>query len=173
MKRTVLGVTVLLALMPQAAQAHSSIISSRPGAGEELRSAPGVVVLTFSEPIDINLSRATVTMPDGKKFPTTGISADEIQIALSTNLPGVYQVDWTTVSAVDGHTLSGSFRFGVAVNPGAPREVAISSPQGWDLVLAAGRTLELGALLLVVGILLLRRLAPPYLTRWPYRSVEG
>lgn len=160
MKRTVLGVAVLIALLPQAAEAHSSIISSRPGAGEELRSAPGVVVLTFSEPIDTNLSRAAVTTPDGTKFTTTAVSADEIQIALSTNLPGLYQVDWTTVSAVDGHTLNGGFRFGVDVNPGAPGVVAISSPQGWDLVLASGRTLELGALLLAVGILLLRRMAP-------------
>ena len=163
MKRTLLGAAVAIALLPQVASAHASIISSRPGSGEELRSAPGVVVLSFSEPIDTTLSRATVIGPDGTKFTVTGISAEDIQISLSINEPGIYQVNWTTVSAVDGHTLNGSFRFGVDVNPGSPGEVAISSPQGWDLVLASARALELGALLLAIGILLLRRLAPPHL----------
>ena len=163
-KRAVLWAAVVVALLPQAAAAHASIISSRPGAGEELRSAPGVVVLIFSEPIDTTLSRANVIAPDGSSFGPSGISEQDIQISLSTNLPGIYQVHWTTVSAVDGHTLSGGFRFGVDVNPGAAGVVATSSPQGWDLVLAACRALEIAALLLAIGILLLRQLAPPHAT---------
>lgn len=161
-KRAVLWAAVAIALLPQAAEAHATIISSRPGAGEELRSAPGVVVLIFSEPIDTTLSRANVIAPDGISVGPSGISEQDIQISLSTNLPGIYQVHWTTVSAVDGHTLSGGFRFGVDVNPGSPGSVATSSPQGWDLVLAACRGLEIAALLLGIGIVLLRRLAPPH-----------
>ena len=119
-------------------------------------------MLIFSEPIDTTLSRANVIAPDGTSFGPSGISEQDIQISVSTNLPGIYQVHWTTVSSVDGHTLSGGFRFGVDVNPGSPGSVATSSPQGWDLVLAACRALEIAALLLAVGILLLRQLAPPH-----------
>ena len=119
-------------------------------------------MLVFSEPIDTTLSRANVIAPDGTSVGPSGISDQDIQISLSTNLPGIYQVHWTTVSAVDGHTLSGGFRFGVDVNPGSPGTVATSSPQGWDLVLAACRALEIAALLLAIGMLLLRQLAPPH-----------
>ena len=161
MKRAVVVAAALIALLPESVSAHASLVSSHPGAGEELRSAPGLVVLDFSEPIDTTLSRASVVAPDGARFVASSTSADEIQISLPTNLPGVYQVAWTTVSGVDGHTLSGSFRFGVNVSPGPAGEVAISALQGRDLALATARALELGALLLAIGLLLLRRLAPP------------
>lgn len=76
-----------------------------------------------------------------------------------TNQTGVYEVMWTTVSVVDGHTLSGSFRFGVGVSPGAGAEGGTTDdPGSGDLLVAIGRLVEDVSLLLLLGLLLLGRL---------------
>src|SRR6266566_5725758 len=152
--------------MPLAASAHSTLISSQPMPGQRLSSAPRVVVLDFSESINIQLSRAQVVTPVGRTFSAAGVSSEKIEIPISGNEFGVYSVGWTTVNAVDGHVLHGSFVFGVGVSPvgtGEANSAALGFP---DLLLALARAIEFGALLLAIGILLLRRLAshPPILT---------
>ncbi|MGH2579274.1 MAG: copper resistance D family protein, partial [Actinomycetota bacterium] len=78
----------------------------------------------------------------------------------TTNQTGVYEVSLTTVSVVDGHTLSGSFRFGVGVSPGPGAEGGTTDePTGRDLLVSVGRLVEDVSLLLVLGLLLLGRLA--------------
>jgi copper transport protein len=153
-----LGLALVLGLAPTAASAHAVIISSTPRPGEKLSTAPGVVVLTFSQPLDIHLSRATVTAPGGQRFDQGSVSPQEVRVPVTTNAPGVYEVSWTSVSAVDGHTLSGGFRFGVGVSPsGAPVDAAL--PGAGELALAALRALEYAGLLLAVGLLLVLQLA--------------
>lgn len=155
----------LFALWPNAASAHSTLISSQPLPGQRLSSAPGVLVLDFSEPINIDLSLAEVITPAGRKFSASSVSSEQIQVPISGNEPGVYRVEWTTVSAVDGHVLRGRFAFGVGVSPGGTGEANSAALQPWDLLLALARAVEFGALLLAVGLLLVRRLAsqPPRL----------
>lgn len=161
--RAVRGVVVLaavvLGLLPHPAMAHSTLISSQPLPGQRLSSAPGVVVLDFSEPINLDLSRAEVTTPSGRNFSAASVSSEEIQVPISGNEPGVYQVQWTTVSAVDGHVLRGSFVFGVGVSPGGTGEANSAALQARDLLLALARAVEFGGLLLAIGLLLVRRLA--------------
>jgi copper transport protein len=152
------GLALLLALAPRPAGAHATILSSAPRPGERLQTAPGVVVLTFSQPLDIRLSRASVVAPGGRRFDQASVSSSEIRVPLTTNAPGIYQVSWTSVSAVDGHTLSGGFRFGVDVSPGESGD-EVSQPGAGDLALAGFRWAEYGGLLLAVGLLLLLELA--------------
>src|SRR2546430_14720924 len=95
--------------MPHAASAHSTLTSSQPLPGQRLSSAPGVVVLDFSEPINIQPSRAQVVTPVGRPFSAAALSSAEIDAPISGNEFGVYSVGWTTVSAVDGHVLHGTF----------------------------------------------------------------
>jgi copper transport protein len=157
------GAALVAGLSPATASAHAVLISSTPQAGVKLGTAPGVVVLTFSEPIDIHLSRATVTAPNGQRFDQTSVSTQEIRVAVAANAPGIYEVSWTSVSTVDGHTLSGGFRFGVGVSP-AGTAVDAPLPGPGDLALAALRALEYACLLLTIGLLLvlqLARLRPP------------
>src|SRR5712691_7207510 len=85
---------------PSVAEAHAAFVAAEPGAGERLPTAPGVVVLRFTEPINVKLSRASVTDPSGRRFEGAASGPQEIQVSLSTNAPGVYQVTWTTVSIV-------------------------------------------------------------------------
>ena len=150
---------VILGLWPHAALAHSTLISSQPVPGQRLSSAPGVVVLNFSESINIDLSRAEVISPAGRNFSSASVSSEQIQVPISGNEPGVYRVEWTTVSAVDGHVLRGSFVFGVGVSPGGTGEANSAALQTGDLLLAVARAVEFGALLLAMGLLLVRRLA--------------
>jgi methionine-rich copper-binding protein CopC len=70
-RRLLLVVAVVLALVstPAVAHAHAVVASSEPQAGQRLGTAPGVVVLEFSEPVNTKLSRATVIDPTGRRFP--------------------------------------------------------------------------------------------------------
>ena len=145
--------------MPHAASAHSTLISSQPLPGQRLSSAPGVVVLNFSEPINTQLSRADVVTPSGQTFSAASLSAEEIEVPISGNELGLYRVDWTTVSAVDGHVLRGTFVFGVGVSPTGTGEANSAALQLPDLLLALARAVEFGALMLAIGLLLLRLLA--------------
>lgn len=161
LRRCLLGLGLIAAIIgiPGTAQAHAAIVSSQPEPSQELGTAPGVVVLRFTEPLNVSLSRATVTDPTGERFEGEPTGEREIRVPLSTNAPGVYEVEWVTVSTLDGHTLRGSFRFGVGVSPGPGAEGEIgTSPGRSDLVVAVFRAVEFASLLLAIGMLLLRRL---------------
>ena len=155
----------MLALLPHTASAHSTLISSQPLPGQRLSSAPGVVILDFSELINTQLSRAEVLTPGGRSFSAAGFSSERMEVPIAGNEPGIYRVDWTTVSAVDGHVLRGSFVFGVGVSPAGTGEANSAALRLPDVLLALARAVEFGALLLAIGLLLLRRLAshPPRL----------
>jgi len=154
-----LAAFALMVLTPVGASAHAGFVSSQPEPGAELGTPPGVVVLRFSEPLNVKLSRATVTGPDGRQFAGTVAGNDEIRIPVSSGAQGIYEVDWTTVSTVDGHTLHGTFAFGVGVAPGRGAVGGTGAgPRAPDLLLAVARTVEDAALLLALGMLLLRRL---------------
>jgi Uncharacterized protein, homolog of Cu resistance protein CopC len=129
-----LGVaTVLLALMAPPAGAHAAFVSSEPEPGSRQTSTPGVVVLRFSEPLIAKLSGASVAAPGGQRFQARGTAGSEIRVPVATNAPGVYTVEWRTVSPVDGHTLRGRFLFGVGVDPGggAEGETGGGAGGGW------------------------------------------
>jgi copper transport protein len=156
---TVLAAIALVAL-PATALAHAGFVSSTPEPGSTLGTAPGQVILTFSEPLNARLSRAMVISPDGSTATSRANADDRMVIDLTTSQTGVYAVSWTTVSVVDGHTRSGSFRFGVGVSPGAGAEGgATDEPTGRDLLVSVGRLVEDVSLLLLLGLLLLGRLA--------------
>ena len=164
MTKRLVAATVLAAIavvaLPAPALAHAGFVSSTPEPGSTLGTAPGQVILTFSEPLNTRLSRAAVHEPDGRTAAGRVIADDRVIIDLTTNQTGVYEVSWTTVSVVDGHTLSGSFRFGVGLSPGAGAEGGTTDePTGRDLLVSAGRLVEDVSLLLLFGLLLLGRLA--------------
>jgi copper transport protein len=152
--------TLLIVLTPVAATAHAGFVSSTPDAGSTLGSAPGQVSITFSEPLNNKLSNASVRVPNGSVVSGRVSGDDQLTVDLTTNETGVYDVNWRTVSLVDGHTLSGSFRFGVGVSPGVGAEGSVADePAVQDLLVAVGRLLEDASLFLLVGLFLLDHLA--------------
>src|SRR6266511_2858610 len=128
-------VAVILATGSRPASAHAELVGTTPKAGTRVGTAPGAVVLTFSETMEPRLSKAVVTTPDGGRVTGPG-SGTRITVPLTTNAPGVYRVAWKVVSADDGHTTTGSFQFSVATTPDAAAAGGSGTP-AWQSVLFA------------------------------------
>jgi copper transport protein len=156
----------LILLVPDAAQAHAVLVSSSPAAGATLGATPEAVVLTFDEPLVSKLSHAAVVDPTGRRF-QDAVSGETMRIPLSTDAPGVYRVDWTTVSRLDGHTITGTFRFGVGVSASATAESGSPGPTRADVLVGVARAIEYAFLLLACGLAVLRRLGRDLVMRLP------
>jgi copper transport protein len=155
---------------PRPVSAHALLVSSTPGSGDVLGTAPGAVVLEFSEALNSKLSSASVIDPGGHHWAGAVTSSGEMRVPLVTNAQGSYAVDWSSVSLDDGHQVSGSFRFGVRVSSasaGTGNEGSIGQPTSSDLLIGIAKWIEALALIALVGQLLVARLAriPPAL-RW-------
>ena len=100
------------------AAAHAALEAANPGPGVGFPQAPGAVALRFSEPLHRGLSRIEVLGPDGHDVgvgPTLAVERDPLAMRRKLGLfrPGIYRVRWVSVSRFDGHTLRGSYSFGV------------------------------------------------------------
>lgn len=154
-------VLVLVAFLaaPQRADAHAELLSSQPAAGQRLGTTPGAVVLEFSEPLDPKLSKVTVVDPSGQHFAGGVTTAEEMRALLPTNAPGAYTVQWTSVSATDGHELSGSFQFGVRVTPSTAGTSQSPPLSVSDLLISVARWAEALSLLVATGMIVVSALA--------------
>ncbi len=149
-------------IIPVAASAHALLSASSPTAGAHLGTAPGVVSLEFDQPLNATLSHATVIDPTGHDWTGKVDSAYEIRIPITTNDSGVYTVDWTSVSDVDGHLISGSFTFDVGVGGTTSTEAAanaVPGPQPSDIAIGVVKWVEALALLFLAGQVLVSTLA--------------
>lgn len=160
-KSSVFQLLLLVALVPASlvlsatpAGAHATIVLSKPAAGEELRSAPGTVVLTFSEPLIRSLSKVVVIDPNGGRHEGRPRGERSMDARIRTNAPGIYRVEWKTVSPVDGHSLEGRFSFGVGVKPDEEAGTNLA-PRTRQLVLAVFRATEYAGLLAATGMMLI------------------
>jgi len=149
-------------VIPIAASAHALLTASSPPAGAHLGTAPGVVLLEFSQQLNATLSHATVADPSGHDWTGEVDSATEIRIPMATNASGVYTVDWTSVSADDGHEITGSFTFDVGVvGPASPvlAANAVPGPEPSDIAIGLVKWVEALSLLFLAGQVLLATLA--------------
>ncbi len=147
--------------MPVAASAHAELGSSSPAAGAHLGTTPGVVVLEFTQSLNAQLSSATVADPSGHGWKGEVDSGEEIRVPLETNIPGVYTVNWVSVSQVDGHRITGTFVFDVGVVGVSPADAAnrVPGPQTSDVAIGIVKWVEALALLFLTGQVLMSRLA--------------
>ncbi|HEU5229589.1 MAG TPA: copper resistance protein CopC [Ktedonobacteraceae bacterium] len=127
--RRLLFIAIPLALcmvlfFPLTSAAHSVLLRSDPARDAVLNEAPSQVRLWFSEDLNPTFSTASVTNSHNQKVDTgqSHVSSSdprELDVQLSPNLPtSVYIVIWRSQSAADGHVLTGSFLFTVAL-PGS------------------------------------------------------
>jgi copper transport protein len=158
-------------LMPATpALGHAAFIGSEPEPGVRLEDAPQRVVLSFTEPLNRRLSRATVVRQDGRKIAIDAQAASDRRLIVRPAQPlgtGSYQVVWHTVSTEDGHALEGSFSFGVRVPAAGGEHQVEQSPlarSGWIRV-ALRWLLYVSVLLFAAGLLvpLLVRASPSWL----------
>ena len=142
--------------------AHAGLLLASPAPGSGLPQAPGEVVLRFSEPLDIALSRISITGPDGAdggQGQVLGVTGDPnaMQRRLGVLHVGVYAVHWRSVSALDGHAVSGTYQFGIGTAVLGAESVSDDpvSSEGWAGLV--GRLLTLGGLAVWFGASMLGR----------------
>lgn len=121
--RSLRTVTVLLlaflagGLVPARAFAHGALRSASPADGDRLSIAPRELRLTFTEAVELAVSRLSLTGPDGSVAlaPLT-LAPDSATVLIGgiegPLVAGTYTVNWQAVGA-DGHPVRGEYSFAV------------------------------------------------------------
>lgn len=121
-----LALSALMVLVAGAgpAAAHPALVSTVPGAGYAVTSAPREIVLTFSEAVTLRTPSVVVRDPGQRAYAVritkqAGPGGDTVTATPTTPLPvGAYEVVYRVVGS-DGDPIEGSFAFGVATPVGA------------------------------------------------------
>jgi methionine-rich copper-binding protein CopC len=116
MKRGMFVTALLAALLPGLAAAHARLQQVSPADGSVVQSAPGQLLLTFSEPAhltQLSIQRQGEAQPRRITPLPTAVGKD-FTVALPSLGPGAYTVTYRVVSADDGHITSGTVRFRIA-----------------------------------------------------------
>ncbi len=121
--------------MPAVALAHALLIRSNPPADALLSRSPSRIEMWFTEDLSPGASKAIVWDRYRHVFNEgTGRIAPhdsrELIVPVRHLHPGTYLVLWTSVSAVDGHVLRGSFVFSVKVRGPGPSLAGVSTGTG-------------------------------------------
>ena len=130
---TLFGLAIFL-LFPAIVSAHAEYVSSDPAANAVLKNAPTTITIHFSEGID---PKSTILVYDTTnhlvsqpaKIPNNN-DLKTMAVALQPKGSELYVVDWYTISADDGHTDAGSFRFFVNPSSDLTDAVHASNPSG-------------------------------------------
>lgn len=125
------GLTFMLGA-PGGVVAHAELLLASPSPGTGLAQAPVSVIIKFSEPLNLSLSRIQVLDQSGADVgqgPTTDVPGDAQAMRRPLGiLPiGQYAVRWTSVSTLDGHTLQGTYYFAVGTSA-SPLTAIADSP---------------------------------------------
>lgn len=148
---------VWTAVIATPAFAHAGLIGATPAPNIGVGQTPGVVRLRFSEPLRVPPSAVRVLDRSGRDH-VVGIrriatDPQSMEATLGSIAPGVYRVEWKSVSTVDGHTIRGAYEFGVGEAPsGAPPTSEAGPLAGAGVAGIALRVVQDAALLLLVGI---------------------
>ncbi len=126
-----LAVPLLSAVGAGRANAHAVLLRSSPAQNARLQTAPAAVRLVFSEALDHHGSSVRVLDSSGAAVRSGGATftsdPTEMDLALPPLQPGFFVVSWTTLSAVDGHRLQGSFPFVLLNADGSTPSGAVAS----------------------------------------------
>jgi copper resistance protein C len=93
---------------------HAKLLATVPSADSRLQAAPKTLSLSFNEKVHL----AVLTLSAGDKdipltLDRTAPAASQVSIALPSLPAGTYQVQWSALSADDGHVTKGTFSFTV------------------------------------------------------------
>jgi copper resistance protein C len=114
------GLTLAVTLCAcSSAFAHAHLLQSTPAAARVITTAPDVLMLDFSEGVQLGFTGVTLRGPDGAIVSTgrarlAATDDKELLVPLQRILTGgQYTVEWHALSN-DGHTTRGSYGFRVA-----------------------------------------------------------
>jgi methionine-rich copper-binding protein CopC len=104
-------------LSPITTFAHARLLSTSPAAGAQLDAAPKVLTLRFDEDVQLAVLKLSVGGADVPvPFDRGAAAAAEVSIALPSLAPGNYRVQWSALTADDGHVVKGTFSFVVSAH---------------------------------------------------------
>jgi copper transport protein len=137
------------------ASAHSSLERSDPPNGGMVPAGRPTLTLWFSEPIIGEASTFDLHTPDGVQVADTASVSEAdgqgiVGIEVAPLAETTYRLDWSVLSADDGHPSSGTVEFGVGTRPVVEATGGGGLPSGRNLLL---RWLDLSAIMLVIGSL--------------------
>lgn len=165
MRRALIAIVAVVALLAMATTAlgHAALASTTPSAGARLAAAPEMVILTFTEPVQLLRSQdADVVDGDG-----AGISsgparrsrdARVVEIPLRPGVrEGTYTVTYSVIGS-DSHVIPGVFVFGVGSDEPAAPYVSGSGggPSETSIWGTSSRFLEIVGLGGLIGLLAFR-----------------
>jgi copper transport protein len=141
--------------------AHSVLVRSDPADGAIVATAPREIRLTFSAPVELDLSTLDIVDVRGTKVVPAGSRLDSadpniLVIELPELVPGAYRVAWRVPSRNDLHGTSGQLVFSLgsgtdlsplSVQPGMGSQVVVPP------IAAVVEAAWLGSLLVLVGSL--------------------
>jgi methionine-rich copper-binding protein CopC len=121
LRNSLMAVGVAAMLLAGPALGHAKLLRTLPAADAQLPAAPPSLTLTFNE--NVRLAVLTLTA-DGKTIPVTVDRnlppAPQVSVPLPALTAGKYQVQWSALSAADGHVTKGTFSFVIAGAAAAP-----------------------------------------------------
>jgi methionine-rich copper-binding protein CopC len=112
---TAVAVAAGLTLVVAPALGHTGLTKSSPPTGAVVSNLPGVITLTFAEPI-ARARSITVTRGAANHLVTFGRNPNngaQVRVRTKNNREGRYAVGWKVVGQ-DGHTITGTVRFRVS-----------------------------------------------------------
>ncbi|MBC6457322.1 copper resistance protein CopC [Actinomadura sp. HBU206391] len=110
------AVVALVLCTATPADAHTTLKEASPGPGTTV-SPPARIVLTYGDPVI--LPQVVLTDASGRRHESGRAQAVDNKVTqqvAGSLAPGVYQVGWRVV-AVDGHPVTGEYRFTVRGTP--------------------------------------------------------
>jgi copper resistance protein C len=152
----VLGISLIVTAVAGAgaASAHATRIATDPVENTELSQAPQKVSATFNETLQPQFAAMTVVGPDGNLWSTGDPKVDGAVLSVGVRPlgpSGTYTVNYRVTSA-DGHVVSGSWSFRLAVSgtgtPGPSASTSTPADDGipvWPFFVAAGVIVAAGA----------------------------
>ncbi|MBC7593735.1 MAG: copper resistance protein CopC [Kineosporiaceae bacterium] len=148
------ALSACLVLGATPASAHAALVSTDPGDGVRLKTAPTKVTLEFNEDL-ASPAYVVITAPDGSRVKTGTVNALGKTVTATVepaDLKGTYSMSYRVVSD-DGHPVAGGTTFDVTsgrtVSPVAPAEQESFTQRHQGLLLGG-----FAAAVVVVGLLL-------------------
>ena len=112
-------ISIFTFLIAPLALAHAHLQSSEPVKGAQVKKLPNKVILTFSENLELTMSKIEVRRQSNQEVLSTSKIAyadskkNVIEVALKSNeTADTYEVQWKAVGT-DGHPVKGSYLFSV------------------------------------------------------------
>jgi copper resistance protein C len=93
---------------------HAKLLSTLPAAESQLARAPASLTLTFNETVRLATLKLTA---DGRDIPLTfdrnAAASSTIIVPVPSLGAGTYRVQWSALTASDGHAVKGSYSFAI------------------------------------------------------------